>query len=116
MSDGNPIPRRIGAVVGLRPDAVDAYCRLHADPWPEVVAANRDAGRTNYSIFLLREKSLLFSYYEYRGEDRAADAARLAANPVMQDWWRLCRPPQLPIVTTNGARRWADMELIFHQP
>lgn len=108
--------QRIGAVVGLRPDMVDAYCRLHADPWPEVIAANQRAGLANYSIFLLRERNLLFSYYEYRGTDRAGDAARLAADPVMQEWWRLCRPMQAPIVPTEGVRRWADMRPVFFQP
>jgi L-rhamnose mutarotase len=115
MADnGHPI-RRSGAVVGLLPEAVEEYCRLHANPWPEVVAANRLAGLTNYSIFLLREKNLLFSYNEYRGGDRAADRARLAADPAMQEWWRRCRPMQVPIMAANGARRWTDMELIFHQ-
>jgi len=114
-SDSRPI-RRSGAVVGLRPDGVEEYCRLHAQAWPEVVAANRLAGLTNYSIFLLREKNLLFSYNEYRGEDRAADAAKLAANPVVQEWWRRCRPLQVPIVVASGERRWTNMELIFHQP
>ena len=77
--------------------------------------ANRQAGLTNYSIFLLREKNLLFSYYEYRGEDRAADTARLNANPIMQEWWRLCRPLQVPIIATTGERRWANMDLVFHR-
>lgn len=115
MSNGDRPLQRIGAVVGLRPDAAEAYCRLHANPWPEVVAANRKAGLSNYSIFLLREKNLLFSYYEYEGTDRAADAARLGANPVMQEWWRLCRPLQAPVVPVEGARLWKDMPLVFHQ-
>ena len=116
MSDNSYPVRRIGAVVGLRPDAVEEYCRLHAQAWPEVLAANRQAGITNYSIFLLREHNLLFAYQEYRGEERAADRAKLAANPVMQEWWRLCRPLQMPIAKTSDARRWVDMDLIFHQP
>ena len=104
------------SLVKLQPDAVEEYCRLHAQAWPEVLAANQQAGMTNYSIFLLREKNLLVSYHEYRGADRAADRAKLAANPVMQEWWRLCRPLQVPVTTEIGVRRWADMDLIFHQP
>lgn len=115
MADHSHPIQRSGAVVSLRPEDVEEYCKLHANPWPEVMAANRLAGLTNYSIFLLREKNLLFSYNEYRGADRAADAANLAADPVMQEWWRRCRPMQVPIVATTGERRWASMELIFHQ-
>jgi L-rhamnose mutarotase len=116
MQTQNPNVRRIGAVVGIRPDSIETYRRLHADPWPEVTAENARAGISNYSIFLFREQNLLFSYYEYAGTDRAADAARMAANPVMQDWWKLCRPCQVPLVEGPGARRWADMEPIFYQP
>jgi len=108
--------RRFGSVVGIRPDSIETYRRLHAEPWPEVTAANARAGLTNYSIFLLREQNLLFSYYEYTGIDRAADAARTAANPVMQEWWKLCRPCQVPLVAGPGDRRWSDMEPIFYQP
>ena len=41
MSDTERKLRRTGAVVGIRPDAVDEYCRVHAEIWPAVAAANR---------------------------------------------------------------------------
>ena len=104
---------RLGAVTGIKPETVDRYCDLHANPWPEVQAQLKQAGLSNYSIFLLRERNLLFSYSEYSGDDRKADAARMAADPRMQEWWSLCRPCQVPLVATEGARRWADMERIF---
>jgi len=106
---------RIGAAVGIRPEALETYRQLHANPWPEVLAENSKAGRSNYSIFLLPQKNLLFSCYEYSGHDRAADAARMAQNPVMQEWWSRCRPAQIPLVDGTGDRRWTDLELIFHQ-
>ena len=108
--------RRIGAVVGISPESVDAYRKLHDNIWPEVVARNHAAGLRNQSIFMLREKSLLFSYSEYVGEDRVADMAQAAQDPVMQRWWGLCRPLQVPILPTDGSRRWTDLELVFHQP
>ncbi len=107
---------RLGSVVALREESVDLYCRLHANPWPEVTAEIARAGISNYSIFLLRERNLLFSYSEYRGTDRAADARRMAESPAMQEWWKLCRPCQVPILQSDGARRWADMESVFFQP
>jgi len=114
MERSTPITR-IGAAVGIRPEAIETYRALHANPWPEVLAENTKAGRTNYSIFLLPQKNLLLSYYEYSGQDRAADAARMAENPVVQEWWGRCRPCQVPLIEGLGERRWADMELIFHQ-
>lgn len=116
MSPPTESVTRLGSVVGIREESVDLYCRLHADPWPEVTAEIARAGVSNYSIFLLRERNLLFSYSEYRGTDRAADAARMAMNPAMQEWWKLCRPCQVPLVPVSGDRRWAKMEPIFYQP
>lgn len=110
--DGKPA-LRFGAATGIRPEAVDRYCELHANPWPEVQSALRDSGLSNYSIFLLRERNLLFSYSEYAGSDRAADREKMAANPVMQEWWSVCRPCQVPLVPTEGERRWTDLERIF---
>lgn len=106
----------IGAAVGIRPEAIEPYRQLHDAIWPEVVAANHQAGLRRQSIFLLRERGLLFSYGEYAGADRAADMARLAENPVMQRWWSHCRPLQDPLRPVAGGRRWTDLELIFHQP
>jgi len=107
---------KIGTAVGIRPEHIDRYCELHANPWPEVLAQNRNAGLSNYSIFLLRQRNLLFSYYERAGADRPRGAERAAANPVMQEWWRLCRSFQVPLVPAEGPRLWADMERIFYQP
>jgi L-rhamnose mutarotase len=107
--------KRVGAAVGIRPESIETYRRLHADPWPEVLAENTRAGRSNYSIFLLPQRNLLLSYYEYRAPDRAVDASGIGPNPVLSHWLSLCRPCQVPLVEGLGERRWADMELIFHQ-
>jgi L-rhamnose mutarotase len=106
---------RVGAVVGIRPESVGLYRELHANPWQEVRDEIRRAGISNYSIFHMREMNLLFSYYEYRGNDRAADAQRMALNPAMQEWWKLCRPCQVPLAPTHGQRRWIDVDPIFFQ-
>ena len=49
----------------------------------------------NYSIFLRRlpdGRHYLFSYFEYLGDDFDTDMARMAADPVTQKWWDLCKP------------------------
>ncbi len=104
---------RLAAATGIRPEALDRYCALHANPWPEVQAALKASGLSNYSIFLLRQRNLVFSYSEYTGHDRARDREKMAANPAMQEWWSVCRPCQEPLVPVEGERRWADLEPIF---
>ena len=41
---------------------------------------NSDSNIRNYTIFLREPENLLFTYCEYRGEDRAADAEKMAAD------------------------------------
>jgi 2-keto-3-deoxy-L-fuconate dehydrogenase len=71
--------RRIGQVIGLKPDQVEAYERLHAAAWPEVLATIHDCNIRNYSIF--RHGELLFAYFEYVGDNYETDMAKMAADP-----------------------------------
>ena len=52
--------RRVGQVIGLKPDQIEAYERLHAAVWPEVLAMISPCNIRNYSIF--RHGNLLFAY------------------------------------------------------
>jgi L-rhamnose mutarotase len=104
--------QRIGAVVRLRPGKRDEYERLHADVWPGVLARLKECHIGNYSIFV--HDDLLFSYYEYTGDDLAADMARVAADPVTQEWWKLTDPCQEPVSQTPDGRPWTEMRSVFH--
>ena len=68
----------------------------------------------NYTIFLREPENLLFAYWEYHGEDFAADAAKMAADPETQRWWDLCMPMQKPLDTRKEGEWWAMMEDVFH--
>ena len=70
------------------------------------------------SLIYLRElergKYYLFSYIEYTGFNFDADMKKMAAEPIMQKWWRYCEPCQEPIETGNGCQWWTKMEEVFH--
>jgi L-rhamnose mutarotase len=99
-------------VIGVRPEKLAEYKRLHKEPWPGVLATLRDHHIANYSIFLSGE--LLFAYLEYHGDDFAADLASIAADPVTQEWWKLTDPCQERLPTAPEGEWWAPMEQIFH--
>ena len=86
--------RRFGQLIRVRPESVEAYERLHAEPWPAVLAAIRRANIRNYSIY--RHDGLLFAYLEYVGNDYAGDMAAMAADPDVQAWWTLTDAMQEP--------------------
>ena len=106
--------QRMGMVIGLKPDRIETYKRLHADTWPEILARISECNITNYSIFLREPENLLFGYWEYVGDDFAADAAKMAADPKTQEWWDVCMPCQIPLDSRAEGEWWAMMEEVFH--
>jgi L-rhamnose mutarotase len=104
--------RRYGSAIMLRPEKEAEYRKLHAAVWPGVLAQIRASGIRNYTIFL--RDGVLFSYFEYVGEDYEADMAAMAADPVTQDWWRLTDPCQQPMPGTAEGEHWAALEEVFH--
>jgi L-rhamnose mutarotase len=104
--------RRFGQVIRVRPDRIDDYERLHAEPWPGVLAAIRAANIRNYSIF--RHGELLFAYLEYVGEDLDADMAAMAADSVVKDWWKLTDAMQEPFPERDAGTWWLTIPEIFH--
>ena len=106
--------KRYGAVIGLKPEDIAEYKRLHAEVWPDVLKQIRASNIRNYSIFLREPENLLFSYYEYVGDDHDADMARMAADPRTQEWWDVCMPMQKPLEPRGEGEWWAAMEEVFH--
>lgn len=102
--------QRIGQVLGIRPEGIEEYERLHAAVWPEVLDTIHACNIRNYSIF--RHGTTLFAYFEYVGDDYAADMEKMAADPKTQEWWRLNQPLQLS-VETNGEW-WTTASELFH--
>jgi len=106
--------QRMGMVIGLKPEKIAEYKRLHASVWPEILDMISRCSIRNYSIFLKEPENLLFGYWEYHGTDFEADAAKMAADPKTQEWWDVCMPCQEPLETRKGGEWWAMMEEVFH--
>jgi L-rhamnose mutarotase len=104
--------KRYGSVIKVRPEKEEEYRRLHAAPWPGVLAMIRSCNIRNYSIYL--KDGHLFGYFEYVGEDLAADMARMAADPTTQAWWKLTDPCQEALESRKPGEWWASMEEVFH--
>lgn len=104
--------KRYGMVIGLKPEAEQKYREYHAAVWPDVLAMIGRCNIRNYSIFL--KDGTLFSYFEYHGDDFAADMAKMAADKTTQDWWSIMMPMQAPLATRKEGEWWAGMEEVFH--
>ena len=104
--------RRHGQVIDLDPSQREAYVQLHAAAWPGVLETITANGIRNYSIF--EHDNRLFAYFEYVGDDYDSDMARIAEDPVTQEWWSVCKPMQRPLPTAGPDDWWVDMTEVFH--
>jgi L-rhamnose mutarotase len=109
--------QRFGSVIGVKPEKLDEYVRLHANTWPEVLATIEKCNIHNYSIYLgkLDDGNLyLFAYFEYTGDDFEADMKRMAADPKTQEWWKLTDPCQIAQKERKEGEHWMKMREVFH--
>ena len=104
--------KRYGMVIGIKPESIDEYRKLHAAVWPDVLNIIRECNIRNYSIYL--KDNNLFSYFEYTGSDFKADMEKMAADPITQKWWAVCKPCQSPLESRAEGEWWAEMEEVFH--
>jgi L-rhamnose mutarotase len=109
--------KRYGMVLGIRPEKIDEYKKLHRAAWPDVLKMITACNIRNYSIYLRQlddGRYYLFSYFEYHGGDFAADMAKMAADPTTQRWWAECKPCQQPLGNRAEGEWWSMMEEVFH--
>lgn len=104
--------KRYGTMLRVAPGKLQEYLTLHAAVWPSVLKMIKECNLQNYSIYY--KDGWLFSYYEYVGNDYAADMAKMAADPETQSWWSLTEPCQEPLPTRKDGEWWAEMDEIFH--
>jgi len=104
--------QRFASVIGIKPEHRAEYERLHADVWPDVLDQISKSNIRNYSIY--RYGELLFSYFEYVGDDFDGDMAKMAEDPTTQRWWDVCKPLQTPVSDRADGEWWAAIPEVFH--
>ena len=104
--------KRYGQIIKVRPEKLDYYKELHANPWPDVLNMISECNIRNYTIYLKGE--YLFAYFEYIGDDFQEDMAKMAADPTTQRWWDECIPCQQPLDDRAEGEWWTNMEEVFH--
>jgi L-rhamnose mutarotase len=104
----------MGMTIGIRPEDIPEYKRLHAEVWPSILERLSKSNITNYSIFLREPENMMFAYWEYLGSDFDADSQLIADDPDTKKWWELCGPMQVPLESRAEGEWWASMEEVFH--
>ncbi|WP_072500000.1 L-rhamnose mutarotase [Olsenella phocaeensis] len=102
--------QRFASVSRTNGDAgYESYKSHHACPFEGVNEMIKACNLQNYSIYYW--DGLLFSYYEYVGDDYEADMAKMAADPTTQEWWAAVVPQMRPF---GADGPWVDMEELYH--
>ena len=115
--------QRYAMVIQVKPEKLEYYKQLHAEPWPGVLRQLEKSNIHNFSINLVEIRKgeyTLFGYFEYTGEDFDADMAAMAADPETQRWWAETGPCQIAIPTAQDTleenSEWFIMEEVFYHP
>jgi L-rhamnose mutarotase len=62
----------------------EEYKKRHNELWPELRQLLKNAGVSEYSIFLDEETSILFAFQKVSGEGGSQD---LGQTEIVQKWW-----------------------------
>jgi L-rhamnose mutarotase len=110
---GDPLPgpmtRGLLTLV-IDPERADEYDTIHADPWPEMMAAIREAGFRNYSGF---RRGAHVAYYGEYYPDMDTVFGRIGQTEVNARWGQAFEG----IITTitDGAGNLITAGEVFHQ-
>lgn len=75
---------RVAFKMKLKPGYEAEYQRRHDAIWPELSQALRDAGVSDYSIFLDEETLTLFAVQKLADDNRAGELPSLE---IVRKWW-----------------------------
>jgi len=76
--------QRVGFEMKIKPEMVEEYKQRHDDIWPEMSAALRRTGWSNYTIFF-KDDGTLFGYAECE-ESFQASLDGMAGEEINQKW------------------------------
>ncbi|MEP6873483.1 MAG: L-rhamnose mutarotase [Burkholderiales bacterium] len=100
---------QIAFTMQLLPGQAQEYKRRHDEIWPELGALLRDAGVSDYSIFLDPSTNVLFAVLRRR-DGHAMDA--LPRSALMQRWWR--HMADIMVVHANEEPLQQALQPVFH--
>lgn len=102
--------KRFAFKMQLKPGCAAEYQKRHDEIWPVLAQRLKDAGISDYSIFLDPETQVLFAFQR---QASPAAAAALPSDAVVRKWWAF----MADIMETNPDRSPVSVPLVevFHQ-
>lgn len=104
--------KRYAHVIKVKETHLKAYMTLHSNPWESVNQTLKSCNISNYSIYY--HNGLLFSYYEYTGQNYIEDMLKMNECEKTKEWWALTDPCQMPVEDADEGEWWKEIEEVFH--
>ncbi len=95
----------------LNPDQAEIYKKRHDEIWDDLVALLKDAGISDYSIFLDSETNILSAVLKRTKNHQMEE---LLKHEVMQRWWSFME--DIMATEDSGAPVVKPLEFMFHMP
>ncbi|GAA4445794.1 L-rhamnose mutarotase [Ravibacter arvi] len=93
----------------LFPGFEQEYLKRHEQIWPELKALLKEAGISDYSIFLDKESLTLFGVMQVTDEEAQNG---LKDHPIMKRWWAYMK--DIMASNPDNSPVTAPLELVFH--
>jgi L-rhamnose mutarotase len=104
--------KRIGFLLKVREDMIEAYKKHHEAVWPDMLAALRRTGWHNYSLFM-RPDGLLFGYFETPDSFQAA-LDGMAREEINAQWQEFMAPYFEGMGSQRADEMMVELEEVFH--
>ena len=104
--------QRIGFLLKVKSDCLEEYKQRHREAWPEMLAALKECGWCNYSLFL-RQDGQLFGYLETEDFDKAL--AAMGKYEVNTRWQESMAHLFEDLEGQNPDETLLVLEEVFHQ-
>ena len=105
--------KRYGMVIGVRPEKLEEYKRLHAAVWPEILRLLTEAACAA-TIRSSRRTSCCSATSNITATILKPAFQRMNAEPIVKEWYAVCEPCQVPLATRKPGEWWAEMAEVFH--
>lgn len=102
--------QRVAFMMRIKPGTEEEYERRHQAVWPELLAAIREVGIRNYSIY--RRGQDLFAYMEVEDYERAM--ADLGSREVTKRWQEYMAPLFETAVDVGSEGGMVILKEVFH--
>jgi len=102
---------RVCFLLKVKPERLAEYKERHKAVWPDMLAALRETGWHNYSLFL-REDGLLVGYFET--PDLQSALAGMAKREVNERWQRDMAPFFVNLEGRRPDEGFLRLEEVFH--